>query len=367
MNAEQPRAGTLDPTTVQDLVCAQAADVLGHRPVRASDNFFSLGGDSVRAGRLVMRLTKALPGVDVVGLQDVFDTADFAELAACIAERTHSSAAASPVPAARATPDAGKKDQPSPDRAEQHPGRRPIPLSYGQLRRLQRDADSVGARIPHHVSRSFRIDGPLELESLEAACHALVERHEALRTVFDLDLRQGAHRAHRLSPHCLDLSRLFRVRRPPSGAEVEDEVTGERTALFDLPTEAKLRVLVLITGEDAATVVVTAEHLVCDGDSFAVLLRDLAALYNARVGAVPRDTPLPELPAVLGGRGEAAAPNSARGTTGPLAEPARPAGSASRGSAYGHARSGRVADDRGAGPRPSVRSHRAAVARDLCG
>ncbi|OKJ95176.1 hypothetical protein AMK26_31880 [Streptomyces sp. CB03234] len=295
MNAERPRPGTLDATAVQDLVRAQAADVLGHDPVRASDNFFTLGGDSVRAGRLVMRLTKALPGDGAVDIQDVFGAADFADLAARIDARLRDGAAAAS-PASGGPRDARATGGYEESMPEHGAGRRPVPLSYGQLRRLQRDADSVGARIPHHVSTSFRIHGPLDPASLEAACLALVERHEALRTVFELDLRHGRHRAYRLDAHQLDLSRLFRVRRLGAEAEVEDEVTAERTALFDLATEAKLRVLVLVTGKDAATVVVTAEHLVCDGDSFAILLRDLAALYNARVTGAPQDAALPQLP-----------------------------------------------------------------------
>ncbi|MER6047737.1 hypothetical protein K2224_37765 (plasmid) [Streptomyces sp. BHT-5-2] len=289
MNAEQRQLDALDVSLVEELVCAQAAEVLGH-PVSASDNFFSLGGDSVRAGRLVMRLTKALHGRGINDMQDVFEAVDFADLSARIYGRL-ADATSAPAPEPSLPREQAKPLQPQVD----DKGRRQIPLTYSQHRRLQRDADSVGQRIAHHVSRSFHVVGPLDLASLEAACHKLVERHEALRSVFDVDLRNGEHRGYRLSAGDIDCDRLFRVRQVPVGACVEEQVQAEQGVLFDLPTEVKLRVLVLCTGENTATVVVTAEHLVCDGDSFTNLVRDLSALYNSRVGASGDAVALPDI------------------------------------------------------------------------
>jgi acyl carrier protein len=306
VHTETQRTSALDASPVENLVCRQAAAVLGHQQVDTSDNFFNLGGDSVQAGRLVMRLAKALPVDAAVDLQDVFGAADFRDLAQQISARLGSSASPGQAPGVPANVSAcGPAGALSGPAQEAHQstgtpsapgagdGRRPVPLSYGQLRRLQRDAESPGGRAAHHVSRVFRIRGPLDLKALEAACHALVERHESLRTVFDLDVH-GKHRAHRLDPRHLDLSRLFSVRRPPSTSVAEEQATAERAALFDLAAEAKIRVLVLL-GDDVTTLVVTAEHLVCDGDSFAVLLRDLAALYEAQLGAGRSDPALPEL------------------------------------------------------------------------
>ncbi|WP_229832624.1 condensation domain-containing protein [Streptomyces purpureus] len=279
----------LDHGHLQDLVCAQATAVLGG-PVAASDNFFALGGDSLRAGRFVMRLTRALEGRGGIELQDVFDAEDFAALTARVGERLAGSGdgpGEPTVPAPRTAP---------PPTREPAPG--DVPLTYGQLRRLQRDAESVGQRIPHHVSRVFHLTGLLDLVSLEAACHDLLARHASLRTCFAPDPAGEAHRAFRLDTGELNVDRLFRVRPLPAGATVEDEAEAEQTALFDLATEAKLRVLVLTTGAGTATVVITTEHLVCDGDSFTVLVRDLSALYNRRTGAAADEAgPLPEIEA----------------------------------------------------------------------
>ncbi|MFF5933295.1 condensation domain-containing protein [Streptomyces sp. NPDC012508] len=282
MHTEPQGLGALDAASVEELVRLQAADVLGLRRVEASENFFNLGGDSVRAGRLVMRLAKALPREAEVDLQDVFAAGDFRELARQVSSRLGGgeSIAEPGVTVAHSQEDDLLT---TPTASSGQGGRRPVPLSYGQLRRLQRDADSGGSRIAHHVSRTFRVHGRLDLKALQAAAHALVERHESLRTVFDLDSRRGAHSAQRVDSCHLDLSRLFTVRRLPSSAVAQEEATVERVALFNLSTEAKIRILVLLD-DTAATLVVTAEHLVCDGDSFTVLLRELAALYKANLG-----------------------------------------------------------------------------------
>ncbi|MEU5951490.1 condensation domain-containing protein [Streptomyces sp. NPDC047525] len=293
MNTHQPAPGPPDGRSVLDAVCTEAAAVLGQSPVSASDNFFALGGDSLRAGRLVLRLLKVVPGAHRIELQDIFDAADFSELATQIEAGIGSDTSAAP--STHATPGAAHLVV-EPDVAEPGAGPWAVPLSYGQLRRLQRDADSVGERIPHHVSRSFDIQGPLDLVGLEAACQELVQRHGALRTGFDLDLQHGRHQAQRLDGHRLDTSRLFQARRIPSCETVGDEVDSEQKALFDLPTEVKLRVLVLLTGKNESTIVITAEHLVCDGHSFAILLSDLAALYNARTQKLPPGAALPQLP-----------------------------------------------------------------------
>ncbi|KOU18270.1 hypothetical protein ADK52_30750 [Streptomyces sp. WM6372] len=70
------------PETVLELVLAAASEVFAH-PARAEDDFFALGGDSIAAVELSVRLEEAL---DVpVETELILDSPDFAALAAALA------------------------------------------------------------------------------------------------------------------------------------------------------------------------------------------------------------------------------------------------------------------------------------------
>ena len=136
----------------------------------------------------------------------------------------------------------------------------------------------------------LRLQGPLRVEALRQAASDLVGRHEALRTVFD-----PATGAPRLLPggepglHVHMVPALDGLARDEA---IDGLLTAEARRPFDLARGPLLR-LALLPFDDEHLLVVGAHQIAADGWSFGVLLRELGALYTARVTGRPATLPEP--------------------------------------------------------------------------
>jgi len=133
--------------------------------------------------------------------------------------------------------------------------------------------------------------GPLSAAVLSRVFAEVVRRHESLRTVFAV--RQGApvqviQPPAPLALPVVDLSGL-------GGADAADRLLAEEAVRpFDLMHGPLLRCLLLRLGEDDHVLALTLHHIVSDGWSMGVLVREVGALYPAF--AMGQPSPLPELP-----------------------------------------------------------------------
>ncbi len=163
-----------------------------------------------------------------------------------------------------------------------------LPLSSAQQRLwLLHELDPGNAA--YHVVFADRIHGPLDLDRLAAAWHALVARQESLRTrIVAID---G-------TPHAV-------IDAPAPGPFRLVDASGDPTRLeailddeahrpFDLEHGPLAAVTVVRTGEDEHVLIVRLHHIVCDEWSIGVLRREFAALYAAARDGVDPD--LPSLP-----------------------------------------------------------------------
>ncbi|MEO6191436.1 MAG: condensation domain-containing protein, partial [Thermoanaerobaculia bacterium] len=169
----------------------------------------------------------------------------------------------------------------------------PLPLSFGQERLwfLDRmDPGSAAYNIPAHL----RLAGDLDVPALKAALQEVVRRHEALRTTF----AEGAGGPVQVIAPELELIVPVVDLRGLPAARGEREMARwsavEAARPFDLARGPLLRMLLLrLTGREWSAVF-NFHHIVGDGWSIEVLIREIAALYPAlRAG---RPSPLPELP-----------------------------------------------------------------------
>jgi amino acid adenylation domain-containing protein len=136
-------------------------------------------------------------------------------------------------------------------------------------------------------SNTLRFAGPLDVGALRTALQDLVQRHEALRTTLSSDGRTLCIAAASVLEVPLhDLSAL----RPEEQQARTDRLLGrEVQEPFDLERGPLLRALLIRLGPEAHLLGLTAHHIVCDGWSTGVMMRDLAALYTARHrGAAPQ-------------------------------------------------------------------------------
>jgi len=137
------------------------------------------------------------------------------------------------------------------------------------------------ASLAYNESITLWMRGPLNLDALRASLADVVARHEALRSTFDaagLAMIVGAD-----SPLGFDV--IDASGQSPSSTEAIWSALLERevTQPFDLVRGPLARVKALRVGPDEHRVTFTAHHMVCDGWSTAVVVRDWAAYYSARV------------------------------------------------------------------------------------
>jgi acyl-CoA synthetase (AMP-forming)/AMP-acid ligase II/thioesterase domain-containing protein/NADP-dependent 3-hydroxy acid dehydrogenase YdfG len=173
-----------------------------------------------------------------------------------------------------------------------------FPASYAQERiwffyRL--DPQDVSYNVP----LLLRLTGDLDTDALQAALNDLIARHETLRTTFaesDGGLRQIVDEQLVLPMPTADLSALLpgRPEGPVTGHEpVRARLLEEIRRPFNLEDGPLLRARLLRLGIAEHCLLVCVHHIVIDGWSTGVFMRELAQAYRARIGgAAPVWTPL---------------------------------------------------------------------------
>jgi hypothetical protein len=144
-----------------------------------------------------------------------------------------------------------------------------------------------------NIPIALELTGPLNVDLLERALQAIVDRHEILRTRFELidgEPRQVIAPQAKLTLHRtaadsdLAANRPERIRRAMD-REAEKPVDFNRAPL--------LRTALLELAPDDHVLMITAHHIVSDGWSNGVIVRELAAFYDAlRLDEEPKLAPL---------------------------------------------------------------------------
>jgi amino acid adenylation domain-containing protein len=168
-----------------------------------------------------------------------------------------------------------------------------LPLSFAQERLWflnQLEPESPFYNCPAGV----RLHGQLDVEALERTLSEIVRRHDVLRTSFPLvDERpvQIVSPPSGIKFPLVDLSALSEVEREIEAGELASR---EARHPFNLTEGPLLRVMLLRLRENAHIVLFSTHHIVSDGWSTNVLIREVATLYCAFCKGEP--SPLPELP-----------------------------------------------------------------------
>jgi amino acid adenylation domain-containing protein/non-ribosomal peptide synthase protein (TIGR01720 family) len=183
------------------------------------------------------------------------------------------------------------------ERIPRRPGRGPAPLSHAQQRLWFLDQLEPGSTA-YNIPAGLRLSGRLDLGVLERSLNEVVRRHEVLRTTFGTAAGQPVQvvcDGLRLPLPVVDLGGLSEAAR---GLEVRRQTAAEAARGFDLRRGPLLRVCVLGLADSEHVVLLTMHHIVSDGWSMGVLIREVSALYQAFASGAP--PPLPELPLQYG-------------------------------------------------------------------
>ncbi len=269
-----PAAGRVLPRgPLEELVAGVWRDVLGVAEVGAHDNFFALGGHSLIAIQAVSRL-QALAGAGVA-LRDLFEAPTVAELAA----RLETALGAEPALRSAGIVPRGEGA--------------PAVLSFAQERLWfldQLEADRAAFNVPV----ALRISGRLEVALLRRSLDEVARRHEALRTGFTVV--DGLPQPTVGPPAGLplpevDLSACSATAQDRLLRTLEREILGRP---FDLAVRGLVRAALLRLRRDEHVLFLTVHHLVSDGWSMGILIREVSALYRAFAAGAP--AALPPLP-----------------------------------------------------------------------
>ncbi len=182
------------------------------------------------------------------------------------------------------------------DGASAPEGRR-APVSFAQLRLWFLDQLHPGTA-EYNIAGALRLRGDLDVGALDWSLREIVRRHEAMRTIF----------AH------ADSEPVQVITDPPPGGllvrDVGGDATGDVEALlrqlmleearrpFDLARGPLFRATLLKVHERDHVLILVVHHIVADGWSAGVFVRELSACYEAHVTGRP--SPLPELPIQYG-------------------------------------------------------------------
>ncbi|MFD8820159.1 condensation domain-containing protein, partial [Streptomyces sp. NPDC059627] len=250
---------------VQERLAEQWRVLLRRERVGAADDFFALGGHSLLLTRLLARIRREFPGAaaERLTLQDLFARPTVAGLAGLLAETA-------PAP----HPDIPRTDPTG-----------PAPLSWTQ-ERLWLEEQVRPGDAAYHMPVVLRLRGPLDPAALQRAVDTVTARHAVLRTVFETGPDGGPHQ--RAVPGARTVVRAADLsdRPDPAAAALAAAMDGIREP-FDLTRGPLLRVALLRIGDRDHLLALTVHHIVFDGWSFGVLLRELSAAYADRRGELP--------------------------------------------------------------------------------
>ncbi|MFC5702235.1 non-ribosomal peptide synthetase [Cohnella faecalis] len=228
------------------------SEVLGISSIGADAHFFEAGGHSLRAALLISEIHRTFHAQ--LSLRDVMEAPTLREMAKRIEENGGKGSFEAIVPAAQ----------------------KPYyPLSPAQKRLyvLSRfDPESVAYNLP----AALLLEGELDTDRLKRAFQALTSRHETLRTSFGLEDGAPVQFVHSSA----DVS--FEIASEPLGeigVDATEKAVKQFVRPFDPGVAPLLRVRVIRYSDTRHTLLLDMHHLISDGISTSVFIRDLLQLY----------------------------------------------------------------------------------------
>ncbi|WP_146236243.1 condensation domain-containing protein, partial [Paenibacillus barcinonensis] len=217
------------------------------KAVGVTDNFFDLGGHSLRATTLVSKMHKQL---DIeFPLRDVFSYSTVEEMAAAV-ERLE-------VGTFKAIPVADE--------------RKYYPLSSAQ-KRLYILNQLEGAELSYNIPGAMLLEGQLDRQRFEEAFRGLVARHETIRTGFEMVQGEAVQRIYEEA--------AFEVEYVQISEEQAEETVRQFVRAFDLAKPPLLRVGLAKLAPDRHILMFDTHHIVSDGVSMDVLIEEFVHLYS---------------------------------------------------------------------------------------
>jgi len=261
-------------TPIEQTIAAIWAEVLDCAQAGRNDNFVHLGGDSMLAARVISRIRDRL-GVELP-LRCFFDDGGTVAEMAAMVERLGTGQCGAQAP-----------------KLERSERTVDALLSFGQQGLWYLWQLEPAAALYNRAS-IVRLNGPLQVKLLLRAFSEVLRRHEALRTTFPIVAGQPVQRVLSATPllaPVLDLSEVPAAEREGEAMRLAREYARQP---FDLARGPLLRAHLMCLSDAQHILLVTVHHIVFDGWSMEILIRELMTLYEAF--SQDRPSPLADLP-----------------------------------------------------------------------
>ncbi|MFA0961137.1 non-ribosomal peptide synthase/polyketide synthase [Roseivirga sp. BDSF3-8] len=244
-------------TETEELLVAQWEEVLGRKGIGVLDNFFEAGGHSLKATRMISNLYK-LTGVQL-DIGTIFKYPTIEELAVELEA------------------DLQRPSYPAIEPVEEAAD---YELSAAQRRLwiLDQMDDAKGA---YNIASAHRFRGKLDKEAFGQAFTTLVDRHESLRTTFEVRGGEPRQVIHSLAGMGFAMEYIDLRERDDKEAATKQLVSRETGYGFDLSAGPLFRATLVHEDDDAYLFLLTMHHIVSDGWSMKVLVEEVLSLYEA--------------------------------------------------------------------------------------
>jgi hypothetical protein len=268
--------GRRELTPVEEIVCGIYREVLRQERVEVGSNFFDLGGHSLLATQVISRM-RAVFGAELP-VRMMFEAPTVEGLARKVEEALRAGVSGEELPPMVRVSREGS-----------------LPLSFAQQRLWflhQLEPELIAFNIPLVVHLRGWLDGGVLVRALEE----IVRRHEVLRTTFaavEGEARQHIGEAGGAGGVVVAVEDLSQEEEREREQRVQEMAEQEATTPFDLGRGPLLRVRLLRMGREEHRLLFTMHHIITDGWSMGILVREFVALYRAY--AKGEGTPLAEL------------------------------------------------------------------------
>ncbi|WP_186150215.1 amino acid adenylation domain-containing protein [Burkholderia gladioli] len=257
--------------TDEQALAAIWSEVLGVERIGAQDSFFDLGGHSLLAMKVLVRVRRLLevevPLAVLLNNETLSQQAD----AIGIERRRHASVL---LPVLRASP--------------RESGPANVPLSLAQERLWLLDQLGIGGAA-YTIPVTARLRGRLDVEAFRRGVADLVDRHDTLRTRIVTAGGQAAQVIDAPDGFALPVIDLRDEDEAQQQAQVDRLIRAEILKPFDLRQggETLFRAMLILLGETESIVFVNLHHIVGDGLSIEVMMRDLSLAYRRHSAEMP--------------------------------------------------------------------------------
>ncbi|MEH2375500.1 amino acid adenylation domain-containing protein [Nostoc sp.] len=257
-------------TPIEEKLAQIWAQVLKVEQVGIYNNFFELGGHSLLATQIISRLPEAFGSS--LSLRSLFESPTVAQLSEVISNELQTNSGLTVMPI---VPVSTRQD---------------IPLSWAQerlwfLHQLEGESGAYTINFPLHLV------GNLNIKALEKAIEEMVQRHEVLRTRFEI---KNEKLVQVIDPNItikLPMVDLQNVVDP--WQQVEQLAIKEAYKPFDLANDPVLRVKMWQVAQQEYVLLIAIHHIAADGWSLGVVNSELSAHYRAIVTGSSVVLPLP--------------------------------------------------------------------------